>query len=225
MEVVACLLLPLSRRGRDRRRQSGRPRPPLGGEPRRRQFPARQLLLHRVERPDREGHARVERAARFRGDPGGLPVREGAKRRLVEAGTAAPALRPAEQEQKSVIGPAGRLSGVIVAVVAATAAPDPGHAQARLTREQVLAAPDPGNQSMGIMRVDASGVDFSGADFTGANLRKALLVRADLTGADLTDADVTGADLTGAILKGIRGRDRIRGFDKALHVDQAIFND
>ena len=84
---------------------------------------------------------------------------------------------------------------------------------------------DPGNQSMGIMRVDATSVDFRGADFTGANLFKALLVRADLTGADLTDADVTGADLTGAILKGIRGRDHLRGLDKALHVDQAIFND
>src|SRR6266480_4284173 len=315
MEVVACLLLPLSRRGRDAPHPSDRARFALGREPHRREFPARQLLLHRVERPDREGHAGVERAARFRGDPRGLPVREGAKRRLVEAGTAAPALRPAEQEQKSVIGRAGRLSGVIVVFMAATAAPDPGHAQARLTREQVLAAleratpqqpadftgqdlagldlsgvdfkranltkcrleranlaraqlssatltdavateadftganldvavayrvdlrravlrdasvfavilygadlsgarligpmsnakaqrarfvkanlgADPGNQSMGIMRVDASGVDFSGADFTGANLRKVLLVRADLTGADLTDADVTGA--------------------------------
>src|SRR5256886_10986153 len=31
---------------------------------------------------------------------------------------------------------------------------------------------DPGNQGMGIIRVDASSVDFSGADLTGANLRK-----------------------------------------------------
>src|SRR2546422_7851666 len=31
---------------------------------------------------------------------------------------------------------------------------------------------DPGNQGMGIMRVDASSVNFSGADLTGANLRK-----------------------------------------------------
>jgi uncharacterized protein YjbI with pentapeptide repeats len=84
---------------------------------------------------------------------------------------------------------------------------------------------DPANQGMGLMRTDASGVDFTGADLSDANLRKALLVRADLTGADLTDADLTGADLLGAILKGIRGRDRIRGLDKAVHADQAIFND
>src|SRR6266851_2813006 len=64
---------------------------------------------------------------------------------------------------------------------------------------------DAGNQSMGIMRLDATGVDFRGAD--------------------LTDADVTGADLSGALLKDIRGKDRIRGLDKALHADQAIFND
>src|SRR3989449_11421920 len=57
---------------------------------------------------------------------------------------------------------------------------------------------DPGNQSMGIMRVDATGVDFSGADFTSANLSKVLLIRANFIGADLTDADVTGADLYGA---------------------------
>lgn len=84
---------------------------------------------------------------------------------------------------------------------------------------------DPGNQSMGLMRVDATGADFSGADFTGASLRKALLVRATFTGATLTDADVTYADLAGALLKDIRGRDRIRGLEQALHVDQAVFHD
>jgi uncharacterized protein YjbI with pentapeptide repeats len=84
---------------------------------------------------------------------------------------------------------------------------------------------DPGNQSMGVMRTDATGADLSGADFTAADLRKINLTRANLTGADLTDADVTGADLTGAILRTIRGRDRIRGLDKALNRDQAIFND
>jgi len=36
---------------------------------------------------------------------------------------------------------------------------------------------------------------------------------------------VSGADLTGAILRNIRGRERIRGLDRALHVDQAVFND
>src|SRR5881396_3317647 len=302
MEVVACLLLPLSRRGRDAPHPSDRARFALGREPHRRELPAGQLLLHRVERPVGEGHAGVERAARLRGHPRGVPVREGPERRLAQARTAAPALRPAEQEHESVIGRAGRLSGVLVAVVAATAAPDPGHAQARLTREQVLAALERATPQQpadftgqDLAGLDLSGVDFkranltkcrleranlaraqlssatltdavateadftganldvavayrvdlrravlrdasvfavilygadlSDADLSGANLRKALLVRADLTGADLTDADVTGADLTGAILKGIRGRDRIRGLDKALHVDQAIFND
>jgi uncharacterized protein YjbI with pentapeptide repeats len=56
-------------------------------------------------------------------------------------------------------------------------------------------------------------------------LRKVLLVRADLTGADLTDADLTGADLLGAILRSIRGRGSIRGLDRAVHADQAVFND
>jgi len=84
---------------------------------------------------------------------------------------------------------------------------------------------DPGNQSMGVMRTDVTSADLSGADLTAANLRKVNFTRANLTGADLTDSDVTGADLTGAILRTIRGRDRIRGLDKALNRDQAIFND
>src|SRR5213078_2869141 len=69
---------------------------------------------------------------------------------------------------------------------------------------------DPGTQSMGVLRTDATSADFTWAD---------------LTGVELTDADVTGADFTGAILRGIRGRDRLHGLDQALHVDQAIFND
>jgi len=84
---------------------------------------------------------------------------------------------------------------------------------------------DPGNQSMGVMRTDVTSADLSGADLTAANLRKVNFTRANLTGSDLTDADVTGADLTGAILRTIRGRDRIRGLDKALNRDQAIFDD
>jgi len=83
---------------------------------------------------------------------------------------------------------------------------------------------DPGNQSMGVMRTDVTSADLSDADLTAANLRKVNFTRANLTGADLTDADVTDADLTGAILRTIRGRDRIRGLDKALNRDQAIFN-
>ncbi|HVH10212.1 MAG TPA: pentapeptide repeat-containing protein [Gemmatimonadales bacterium] len=84
---------------------------------------------------------------------------------------------------------------------------------------------DPANQSMGQMRVDATAVDFSGADFTGASLRKALLARANFAGADLTDADVTYADLAGARLANVRGRERIRGLDRAVHVDEALFHD
>ncbi len=96
-------------------------------------------------------------------------------------------------------------------------------ARAKLTKANLGA--DPGNQSMGIMRTDATGVDFTGADLSSANLRKVLFTRADLSGADLTDADVTGADFTGAILRSIKGRDRIHGLDKALNVNQAIFKD
>jgi len=96
-------------------------------------------------------------------------------------------------------------------------------ARAKLTQANLGA--DPGNQSMGVMRTDVTGADFTDADLSGANLHKALMIRADLTGADLTDAEVSGADLTGAILRNIRGRERIRGLDRALHVDQAVFND
>jgi uncharacterized protein YjbI with pentapeptide repeats len=83
---------------------------------------------------------------------------------------------------------------------------------------------DRGNQPMGLMRTDATGADFTDADLSDANLRKADLTRANLTGADLTGTDLTGADLTGTILRAIRGRDKIRGLDQALHLDQAIVN-
>src|SRR5207237_8854455 len=168
MEVVACLLLPLSRRGRDAPHPSDRARFALGREPHRRELPAGQLLLHRVERPAGEGHAGVERAARLRGHPRGVPVREGPERRLAQARTAAPALRPAEQEHESVIGRAGRLSGVLVAFMAATAAPDASHAQARLTPEQVpgaleRAAPQPPADSTGhdLARPNLSRADYN----------------------------------------------------------------
>ena len=99
---------------------------------------------------------------------------------------------------------------------------------AKLIRAKLVHASlgvDPGTQSMGVLRTDATSADFTDADLTGANLRKVLFAWTNLTGADLTDADVSGADFTGAILRGIRGRDRLHGFDHALHVDQAIFND
>ena len=101
-----------------------------------------------------------------------------------------------------------------------------GHAKlvrARLTDANLGA--DPGNQPMGLMRTDAADTDCTDADFTGANLRKMNLTRAVLTGANLTNADLTGADLTETDLRGIRGRETIRGLDKALHVEQAKFND
>src|SRR5439155_1376455 len=260
MEVVARLLFPLPRRGRDAPRPGDRAGFALGREPHGRQLPARQLRLHRVERPSREGHARLERAARLVRDPGDLPVREGAEPRLAQARTRPSAVRPAEQEQ--VIGNAGSWPGVLVAVVAANLTPGPACAQDRITRDQVVAilaraSPEHPADFTGqdLSGLDLSGIDFkranltkcrlvrtnfakarlfsatltdavaTDADFTGANLRLALLNRANLTGADLTDADVTGADLAGAVLKDVRGRDRIRGLDQALHVDQAVFHD
>src|SRR5207245_1575162 len=125
---VARLLLPLPRRGRDASHPSDRARFALGPEPYRRELPARQLLQYRLERPARQGHAGVERTARFRSDQRGLPVREGTERRLAQAGSAAPTLRPAAEKQESVRGRAGMLSGVVVAVLAASAAPDRGRA-------------------------------------------------------------------------------------------------
>jgi uncharacterized protein YjbI with pentapeptide repeats len=101
-----------------------------------------------------------------------------------------------------------------------------GHAKlvrARLTGANLGA--DPGNQPMGLMRTDAADTDCTDADFTGANLRKMNLTRAVLTGANLTDADLTGADLAETDLRNIRGRETLRGLDRALHVEQAKFHD
>src|SRR2546430_11783501 len=171
MEVVARLLLPLPRRGRDAPHPSDRARFALGREPYRRELPARQLLQYGLERPARQGHARVERAARFRSDQRGLPVREGTERRLAQAGSAAPALRPAAEKQESVTGRAGMLSGGVCAVLAAIAAPERGRAQAPLTREQVLAAlaratpQHPADfTGMDLSRLDPAGLRFQSAD-------------------------------------------------------------
>jgi uncharacterized protein YjbI with pentapeptide repeats len=101
-----------------------------------------------------------------------------------------------------------------------------GHA--KLIRAQLASAnfgADPGNQPMGLMRTDAADADCTDADFTGANLRKTNFTRAVLTGANLTNADLTGADLAQADLRHIRGRETIRGLDRALHVEQATFDD
>lgn len=101
-----------------------------------------------------------------------------------------------------------------------------GHA--KLVRAQLAGTnfgADPGNQPMGLMRTDATDADCSDANFTDANLRKMNLTRAVLTGANLTNADLTGADLSDADLRNIHGRETIRGLDKALHLEQAKFND
>src|SRR5256886_11345406 len=135
------------------------------------------------------------------------PVREGTERRLAQAGSAAPALRPAAKKQESVTDRAGMLSGVVVAVLAASAAPDLGRAQAPFTREQVLAAlaratPQHPADFTGM---DLSGLDLAGIDFKRANLTKCRLVRtnlakAQLSSVTLTDAVATEADFTAANL-------------------------
>jgi uncharacterized protein YjbI with pentapeptide repeats len=99
-------------------------------------------------------------------------------------------------------------------------------ANARLARATLVGAhlgADPGNQPMGVMRTDLTGADLTDADLRGADLRKVNLTRANLAGADLTDVNIAGAMLNGSVLRRIRGRDRIRGLDAALNVDQAIF--
>ena len=101
-----------------------------------------------------------------------------------------------------------------------------GHA--KLVRAHLVGAnlgADPGNQPMGLMRTDAADADCTDADFSGANLRKVNFARAVLTGANLTNADLTGADLAETDLRHILGRETIRGLDRALHVEQAKFND
>ena len=104
-------------------------------------------------------------------------------------------------------GRAGMLSGVVVAVLAASVAPDRGRAQAPLTREQVLAAlaratPQHPADFTG---KDLSGLDLAGVDFKRANLTKCRLVRtnlakAQLSSVTLTDAVATEADFTAANL-------------------------
>src|SRR5881296_3239674 len=127
-----------------------------------------------MERSAHQGHAGVERAARFRGDPGGLPLREGTERRLAQTGTAAPPLRPAAENQESVTGRAGRLSGVVIAVVAASVAPDSGRAQQDLTREQVVVALD---RATPVHPADFTGKDLSGLDLSGLDFKRANLTR------------------------------------------------
>lgn len=100
--------------------------------------------------------------------------------------------------------------------------------RAKLVRARLIDAnlgADPGNQPMGLMRTDATNADCHDADFSGANLRKTNFTRAVLRGANLTNADLSGADLTETDLRDIRGRETIRGLDRALHVEQAKFND
>ena len=82
---------------------------------------------------------------------------------------------------------------------------------------------DPGNQPIGVIKTDLGDADLSGADLGSANLRKVELVRTNLSGADLTDADLTGANLSGAVMRAVRGKDRIKGLDRARNVDKAIF--
>ena len=106
-----------------------------------------------------------------------------------------------------MIGRGGRLLGLVVAVLAASALPDLGHAQASLTREQVLAALDRAtpHQPADFTGKDLSGLDLSGVDFKRANLTKCRLARAKLAKAQLssvtlTDAVATEADFTAANL-------------------------
>src|SRR5207247_791020 len=109
--------------------------------------------------------------------------------------------------------------------------------RANLSRCQLVKTSLVKAQLFSVTLSDAIATD---ADFTGAKLDASVMYRVDMrravlrvaslfavvdSDANLTDADVTGADLSGAILRSIRGRDRIRGLDKAIHADQAIFND
>ena len=40
----------------------------------------------------------------------------------------------------------------------------------------------------------------------------------------MAGCDMAGADLTGTILRGIAGREKLRGLDAALNVERAISN-
>src|SRR3989475_12448764 len=64
---------------------------------------------------------------------------------------------------------------------------------ARATLSHANLGADPGNQSMGVMRTDASGAGFIRANLSRANLRNVLLVRAHRTRPDLTHAALTRA--------------------------------
>src|SRR4029077_11178108 len=134
------VLLPLPRRGRDRRREPRRTGSALGGERHAGELPARQLCLHGVDRPAREGNAGVERAAGLFGDPGAVPVREGPERRLAQAGTPAPARRLAKEGRPRAVTPGDRrIRWAALTAAAVSAAPWPAASQDRLDRDQVLA--------------------------------------------------------------------------------------
>src|SRR3989475_452067 len=99
------------------------------------------------------------------------------------------------------------LSGVVVAVLAASAAPDSGRAQAPPTREQVLAAlaratpQHPADfTGMDLSGLDLAGIDFKRANLTNCRLVRTNLAKAQLSSVTLTDAVATEADFTAANL-------------------------
>src|SRR2546430_521340 len=99
------------------------------------------------------------------------------------------------------------------------------HVERLVEPAEAVASPDPLEDRPGQIGARYVRIREIGTRQGGADLRKVRLGRAGLSGADPSDAERTGADPTAASRKGIRGRDRLRGLDKALHVDQAIFND
>src|SRR5581483_9089100 len=87
----------------------------------------------------------LEGAPRHLRDLRAVPVRQGAERRLAQAGPAAPALRPGRrQEPVSARGPGRRrgagLAAALAGALLSSALPHPAPAQQRLTRDHVLAA-------------------------------------------------------------------------------------
>ncbi len=66
------------------------------------------------------------------------------------------------------------------------------------------------------------GCDFSGATLDGADLMWAKLRFSKFIGADLTGANFEGADLDGTILRGVRGIDTVKGFERAKNAERAV---
>src|SRR5438034_4839778 len=103
------------------------------------------------------------------------------------------------------------LSGVVVAVLAASAAPDLGRAQAPFTREQVLAALARATPQH---PADFTGMDLSGLDLAGIDFKRANLTKCRLRSEEHTSELQSHSDLVCRLLLEKKNRARQDWYDR-----------